>query len=148
MIELIGLLEHLDIKPHKTLANHHSGSIRRHSAGNSEDFLRFKHYANGDSLNRIDWRRYAKDKGILTKVFGDEINFDITIAIDTSASMACFEKRKVRYQQRLAEAIAYNALYHGRQVTLIDMGLENHQTMGGECHQGIAKVSKWLETRD
>ena len=145
MKDLIGLLEQLNIHPHKTLYHNHKGQVAKNTYGSSDDFLNFKVYEPGDSLHRIDWKHYAKNQTLYTKKYGDEQNFRVVIALDNSQSMVCKDYDKKAFQQRLAKAIAYNALYLRHDLTLVDMAKETARIVTGDFSEGLATVELWLE---
>lgn len=147
MQDIMRLVEQLNICPHRPLKGPLSGNISRQGAGQSTDFLRYKNYESGHALNRVDWRRYAKNRQVLTKDFGDVYDYTFVIAIDTSRSMACPDESKIRLQEQLTKAIAYNALYKGHPVILVDMGEDSSIRLNGDGHLGMAMAVEWLAKR-
>jgi hypothetical protein len=142
-----GLLEQLNIHPHKPLKNQHRGSIPKQVVGSSDDFLKHKPYESGDRLNRVDWKHYAKTKTVYTRQFGDEQNFNVVIGIDTSLSMSCHNFNKLSYQEELAQSIAYSSLYRGHPVTLVDMGNETCLNLQRDLHLSMANFKTWMGER-
>lgn len=55
--------------------------------GASIDFLQHRQYFAGDSLRHLDWRVLAKTNRLYIKQYEDITNADITVVLDTSASM-------------------------------------------------------------
>lgn len=148
MNDLIGLLEQLHIHPHRSLNNHYKGPVTRQVKGSSDDFLQLKSYEIGDRLNQVDWKRFVKSKALYTKEFGDEQNFELIIAIDTSRSMHSDTYSKRNYQERLAKSLAYSALYKGHPVTLLDMGSESFLPLPSDSKVAMASSDLWLKNRD
>lgn len=77
--------------------------------GFSAEFLEYRPYFQGESVRRIDWRKFAKSERAVVRLFEDETNLAAHIIVDKSASM-CFKSdaalNKFEYAQTLAAAIA------------------------------------------
>lgn len=141
------LMEQIHIRPSRTLFNPHFGQIAVQRAGTSDDFLQYKTYKAGDSLKHIDWKRFLKEKKLYTKAFGEENDFTIVIAIDTSRSMLTDDKCKIKLQNSLLQAIAYNALYNNHSLVLMDLACDESLQVDPSLTKGILQIEKWLETR-
>lgn len=147
MKSLNGLLEQINIYPHKSLRNNYVGDFSRNAKGHSNDFLKYEKYKIGDNINKIDWKKYCKSRELLSKQFGQENNYKVVIAVDTSISMNFGSPLKSSYQKDLIEAIIYSLLYHNHPVTLFDMSTFDHIEIFQPMGQGLASASKWLEMR-
>lgn len=77
--------------------------------GFSAEFLEYRPYFQGESVRKIDWRKFAKTERAVVRLFEDETNLSAHILVDKSASM-CFKSdaalNKFEYAQTLAAAIA------------------------------------------
>ncbi|HEX2955795.1 MAG TPA: DUF58 domain-containing protein [Chitinispirillaceae bacterium] len=77
--------------------------------GFSAEFLEYRSYFQGESIRKIDWRKFAKSERAVVRLFEDETNLSANILLDKSASM-CFKSdaalNKFEYAQTLAAAIA------------------------------------------
>jgi len=144
MKELLGLLEQLNIRPHRNLQSHIQGPQPKGTPGTSEDFLKFQHYQPGDALNQVDWKKYVKSKALLTKQFGDDQNYTVVLLVDTSRSMTYGNPSKAAYQNRLIEGIAYAVLYRLHPLVLVDMGTEKRALFSQSVNESIPQIKKWL----
>jgi len=144
---LNGLLEQINIYPHRSLRNNHAGDFSRNVKGHSNDFLKYEKYKIGDNINKIDWKKYCKSRELLSRQFGEENNYKVVIAVDTSKSMDFGSPLKSSYQKDLIEAMTYSFLYHHHPVILFDMSTFDYIEIFQPMEQGLAFASKWLEIR-
>ena len=98
----------------------HSGTLRaeRRSrrSGSSLEFADYRNYAPGDDLRRVDWGIYGRIERLMTRVYEEEEDLDVTILLDASASMRWESRRgdtasKWKTAHRLAAALAYLGLH-------------------------------------
>lgn len=77
--------------------------------GMSVDFAEHRAYMAGDDIRRIDWRVYARTDRYYVKQFEADTNTDVTVILDTSASMSFASKgvSKFEYGRMLAACLAY-----------------------------------------
>lgn len=77
--------------------------------GFSAEFLEYRPYFQGESVRKIDWRKFAKSERAVVRLFEDETNLSAHLLVDKSASM-CFKSdaalNKFEYAQTLAASIA------------------------------------------
>lgn len=96
-----------------------SGGLRRsHSFGSSVEFSDFRDYAPGDDLRRLDWNAYARFDRLFLKLFLEEQQSCLRIALDASASMDSGTPDKWRFACRLAAMLAYLSLLRYDRVIL------------------------------
>ena len=91
------------------------GARRSRALGSSAEFSDFREYAPGDDIRRIDWNAYARFDRLFMKLFMEEQESAVTVAVDGSASMG--EKREAAV--KAAEAVSYLALTGGDRLRLI-----------------------------
>lgn len=84
--------------------------------GSSSEFAEHKLYAPGDDLRHLDWKAFARKDRFYVRRYQEEINLDVLIVVDTSASMAYaggargrYGVSKMNYAATLAAAVAYVA---------------------------------------
>lgn len=98
----------------------HSGTLRaeRRSrrSGSSLEFADYRNYAPGDDLRRIDWSIYGRIERLMTRMYEEEEDMDVSILLDSSASMRWKRHRgdnasKWTAAHRLAAALTYLGLH-------------------------------------
>lgn len=93
-----------------------AGGVRRSKAlGSSAEFSDFREYAPGDDIRRVDWNAYARFDRLFLRLFTEEKESLVTVAVDGSASMAAKQENAVR----AAEALAYLALTGGDRLRIL-----------------------------
>lgn len=99
-----------------------SGLHRSVSRGSGGEFVQYRGYVPGDDLKHVDWKLYARQKRVYTKVYQEETNMRCALVLDASASMAYQGTRavcsKFRYGAMLAACIAHLARRQGDQCGL------------------------------
>ena len=78
------------------------GERRSRRRGTSVDFADYRPYSPGDDLRFVDWNIYARLDALFLKLFLEEEDLSLGIAIDTSASMDWGNPNKLTYCRRLA----------------------------------------------
>src|SRR4029453_7708335 len=84
---LMSKLDQGDILSGKILAGKLQGERRSKKRGVSVEFADYRHYVHGDDLRFVDWNIYARLDKLFLKMFIEEEDLSLVIAIDTSASM-------------------------------------------------------------
>lgn len=99
-----------------------SGLHRSVARGYGGEFVQYRGYVPGDDLKYVDWKLYARQRKVYTKVYQEETNMRCALVLDASASMAYQGTRavcsKFRYGAMLAACLAYLARRQGDQVGL------------------------------
>jgi uncharacterized protein (DUF58 family) len=116
--ELMSKLDQLDVMSRKIFAGKLQGERRSKKRGVSVEFADYRHYAHGDDLRFIDWNIYARLDKLFLKMFLEEEDLSLIIAIDASASMQWGNPCKFIFNQRLAMALGYIGLTNHNRVTL------------------------------
>jgi uncharacterized protein (DUF58 family) len=78
--------------------------------GFSAEFLEYRPYLPGESIKRIDWRKYARTDRTVVRLFEDETNLYGRILLDKSASMRFSSNgrmSKLDYGRTLAASLAW-----------------------------------------
>lgn len=96
------------------------GLYRSLARGRGLEFEEVRHYLPGDDFRTIDWRVTARTGHLHTKVFREERERVVLLALDTSASMR-FGTRRVYLWVAAAQALAIIAW----------MAADNHDRVGG-----------------
>jgi uncharacterized protein (DUF58 family) len=116
--ELMAKLDQVDVMSRKIFAGKLQGERRSKKRGVSVEFADYRHYVHGDDLRFIDWNIYARLDKLFLKMFLEEEDLSLLIAIDTSASMHWGNPSKFIFNQRLAMALGYIGLANHNRVTL------------------------------
>ncbi len=82
------------------------------------EFEDYRQYAHGDDLRHVDWNVFARLDRFFIKVFLEEQDLALHIAIDASASMDAGNPNKVIQAQRIAMALGYLGLVNNNRVIL------------------------------
>lgn len=116
--ELMAKLDQVDVMSRKIFAGKLQGERRSKKRGTSVEFADYRHYVHGDDLRFIDWNIYARLDKLFLKMFLEEEDLSLLIAIDVSASMHWGNPSKFIFNQRLAMALGYIGLANHNRVTL------------------------------
>lgn len=107
---LMGLAS-LDLVARTVVDGFIAGLHRSPDFGFSQEFAEYRAYSPGDDLRHIDWNVFARSGRLYLKRFRGETNTQITILLDSSASMgfASGPVSKLDYARFLASSLAYIA---------------------------------------
>lgn len=94
------------------------GDRRSPYRGRGVEFADYRAYAPGDDLRLVDWNVYARLQTVLVRLFHEDRNLSVHIALDASASMAFGHPRKSDHAASLAACVALTALLSQDSVTL------------------------------
>ncbi|GAB4520692.1 MAG: DUF58 domain-containing protein [Phycisphaerales bacterium] len=130
---MMARLERLDLRSRRMFPGKLQGERRSKQRGQSVEFEDFRNYVPGDDLRFIDWNVYARLDRLFIKIFQEEQDMALHLAIDASASMdagdpvpAGTERRgsatKLEHSARLAMALGYLSLAKQNRVTVSVFG--------------------------
>lgn len=111
-------LDRLDVMSRKMLRGRMQGERRSKKRGQSVEFADYRNYVVGDDLRRIDWNLYARLDKLFLRLFLEEEDLSVTLALDTTASMDYGDPRKLMYGKRLCAALGYIGLTHYNRVSM------------------------------
>lgn len=115
--QLMAKLDQVDVMSRKIFAGKLQGERRSKKRGISVEFADYRHYAHGDDLRFVDWNIYARLDKLFLKMFIEEEDLSLLVAIDTSASMDWGNPNKFVFCQKLAMALGYIGLVNHNRVT-------------------------------
>jgi uncharacterized protein (DUF58 family) len=115
---LMSKLDQVDVMSRKIFAGKLQGERRSKKRGVSVEFADYRHYVHGDDLRFVDWNIYARLDKLFLKMFIEEEDLSLILAIDSSASMNWGNPNKFVFCQRLAMALGYIGLANHNRVTL------------------------------
>ncbi len=122
--ELMSKLDQVDVMSRKIFAGKLQGERRSKKRGVSVEFADYRHYVHGDDLRFVDWNIYARLDKLFLKMFLEEEDLSLVLAIDASASMDWGNPGKFMFVQQLAMALGYIGLTNQNRVTLYSFNAE------------------------
>ena len=140
-------LDALDVLSRKVLRGAMQGERRSKKRGQSVEFADYRNYVEGDDLRRIDWNLYARLDKLFLRLFLEEEDLSLSIAIDATASMDYGTPDKLLFAKRLAAALGYIGLSHYNRVNLFTLsghGSESQLT-GLRGRRPIPRMLEYLE---
>lgn len=124
--------------PRELVSGFKSGEHRSPRLGTSTEFAEHREYSPGDDPAHLDWRVFGKMDRYCVKQYVEETNLQVTIVLDTSASMkfqgshASRNQSRFEYSCHVAALLASIFLKQGESVGLVEFG---------------ATVRNWLPAR-
>jgi len=115
---LMARLDQVDVLSRKIFAGKLQGERRSKKRGVSVEFADYRHYSHGDDLRFVDWNIYARLDKLFLKMFLEEEDLSLILAIDASASMNWGNPNKFNFCRRLAMALGYIGLVNHNRVSL------------------------------
>ncbi len=116
--KLMAKLDQVDVMSRKIFSGKLQGERRSKKRGMSVEFADYRHYVHGDDLRFVDWNIYARLDKLFIKMFLEEEDLSLIIALDTSSSMDWGNPNKLVFCQRLAMALGYIGLVNHNRVSL------------------------------
>ena len=145
---LMSRIERLDIMSRKQVLGTVQGERQSRRKGVSIEFADYRHYVPGDDLRFIDWNIFARLDRLFLRLFVEEQDLSLVIAIDTSASMGWGNPGKFDTCRRLAMALSYIGLVNHNRVSLFsfdDRGVQGLESLRGRRRAHDA--GQWLLER-
>jgi len=119
---LLARLERLDLASRKIFAGKLQGERRSKRRGQSVEFDDYRTYTPGDDLRFIDWNVYARFERLFIKLFLEEEDLALHVAVDASASMETGAPNKLLFAAKLAAALGYVGLVRNNRVGMTVFG--------------------------
>jgi uncharacterized protein (DUF58 family) len=136
----------LDLVSRKIFAGKIQGERRSKRRGQSVEFADFRPYVHGDDLRFVDWNIFGRLDRLFLKIFLEEEDLSLMVAVDTSASMDWGDPSKFLYAQRLAMALGYIGLVNHNRVSMAAFGeatgLQRLSNLRGRRRTG--ELGRWL----
>jgi uncharacterized protein (DUF58 family) len=120
--DLMAKRDQVDVMSRKIFQGKLQGERRSKKRGISVEFADYRHYTHGDDLRFVDWNIYARLDKLFLKMFIEEEDLSLILAVDTSASMDWGNPGKFAFMQRLAMALGYIGLVNHNRVSLFAFG--------------------------
>ena len=111
----------IELKTRKTTSNSLTGSYHSIFKGQGVNFEEIRAYIPGDEVRFIDWNSSAKLGQPFVKIFREERELTLLLAIDISGSTACgtTSQSKREFATEIAGILAFSALKNNDKVGLI-----------------------------
>ncbi|MEA2013381.1 MAG: DUF58 domain-containing protein [Verrucomicrobiota bacterium] len=120
--ELLAKIDNLEILARYLVDGFISGKHKSLYHGFGSEFVHYRNYTDGDDINYLDWKAYARLNEYYIKVFREETNMNCYIILDSSASMdykgLSASVSKSKYASIIAASLAYMANKQGDNVGL------------------------------
>ena len=102
-------ISHLDLVAKTVVDGFVAGLHRSPDFGFSQEFAEYRAYSPGDDLRHVDWNVFARTERMYLKRYRGETNSQLTMMLDTSASMSYTSQgvTKLDYAKYLAASLAY-----------------------------------------
>ena len=142
---LMAKLDSVDVVSRKIFSGKMQGERRSKRRGQSVEFADFRPYVHGDDLRFVDWNIFGRLDRLFLKMFLEEEDLSLIIALDTSASMRVGSPDTFDYARRTAMALAYIGLVNQHRVSLVGFAadrLERASNLRGR--RKAAEVAQWL----
>lgn len=119
---LLKRLDRLDVLSRKIFSGKLPGERRSKKRGSGVEFADYRSYVPGDDFRYIDWKILARLDKVFVRMFLEEEDLSVMVAVDCSASMRAGEPEKLIFAQRLALALGYVGLVNNNRVSLVAFG--------------------------
>ena len=108
---LLAEISSLDLVAKTVVDGFVAGLHKSPDFGFSQEFAEYRAYTPGDDLRHVDWNVFARTERAYLKRYRGETNSQLTLMIDTSASMGYSSQgiSKLDYARFLAVSLAYLA---------------------------------------
>lgn len=115
-----------------------AGENKSPFSGFAIEFRQHREYAPGDELKHIDWRLFGRTDRFYIKQYEQETNFDATLLLDASESMAYGEgsRNKMEYGRILAAVFAHLILKDRNRLTLRLFDTESREAQPPSSNPG------------
>lgn len=106
-----------------------AGSVKSHFRGRGLDFEEVRHYQAGDDTRTIDWRVTARTGNAHTKLFREERERPVFVAVDQRRSMAFGSQRCFKSVQaaEIASLLSWAALKRSDRIGGLVFNDESHE---------------------
>ena len=146
---LVAALDRLDVSSRRPLQGTRQGERRSRRRGQGMEFADFRPYAAGDDLRFVDWNIYGRIERLFLRIFLEEEDLSLLVAVDESASMGFGTPTKFDVARRVAMAMAYVGLVNQHRVTLACLRGEHAERLPGlRGRRKASEAANWLLGRE
>jgi uncharacterized protein (DUF58 family) len=112
-------LEYLALVSRRVFAGRLRAERRTKKSGSGVEFADHRDYQPGDDFRTLDWNVYQRFEKLLVRLYEEEEDLAIYFILDTSASMAFGDAKKLRYAKKVCAALAYVGLANLDRVSIV-----------------------------
>jgi uncharacterized protein (DUF58 family) len=142
---LMAKLDAVDVVSRKIFSGKMQGERRSKRRGQSVEFADFRPYVHGDDLRFVDWNIFGRLDRLFLKMFLEEEDLSLIIAVDTSASMRAGNPDAFDYARRVAMALAYIGLVNQHRVSLVGFAADKVERASNlRGRRKAAEIAQWL----
>jgi uncharacterized protein (DUF58 family) len=142
---LVAALDRLDITSRRPLQGTRQGERRSRRRGQGMEFADFRPYAPGDDLRFVDWNIYGRIERLFLRIFLEEEDLSLVVAVDESASMGFGTPSKFDVARRIAMALGYVGLVNQHRVTLAGLRGDRAERLEGlRGRRKASEAASWL----
>jgi hypothetical protein len=139
--QLCAALDRLDLRSAKLFSGKLQGERRSKARGRSVEFEDYRQYVAGDDLRHVDWNVLARLDKFFIKIFQEEQDLALHVAIDASPSMDAGTPNKLVFAQKMAMALGYLGLVNNNRVMVTIFGT-------GSGRQGVRRLEAVRSSRN
>lgn len=122
------------------------GNRRSPNLGRGVEFADYRPYSPGDDLRLVDWNVYARLEVVLVRLFHEDLNMAVHVAVDCSGSMDFGQVCKADHAAQLGAALALVAMFNQDTVSLGCVGGQGPKAVvRGQNENGFPALLKLLE---
>lgn len=138
-------LELLQVIARRLFRGRQRAERKTRKVGSGLEFADHREYSPGDDIRNLDWNVLMRLGQSLIRLYEEDEDLPIRVAIDVSASMQTSGGGKLRYAQQIAAALAYVGLANLDRVGLTCMSRKVHTSLPAVRGKGrIFRVFEFL----
>src|SRR5438034_11735446 len=107
--ELLCRLEQFQLLAQRRAKSSLKGERRSKARGQSVEFAEYRNYVAGDDFRYLDWNLYGRLDRLFLKLYEEERELPVRVALDAGESTTFREPRKVDFARPVAAAEGYVA---------------------------------------
>ena len=112
-------LDYLALVSRRVFSGRMRAERRTKKSGSGVEFADHREYQPGDDFRYLDWNVYRRFGRLLVRLYEEEEDLAIYFVLDTSASMAFGDGKKLRYAKRVVAALSYVGLANLDRVSIV-----------------------------
>ena len=120
---LLKRLDRLDVLSRKIFSGKLPGERRSKKRGTGVEFADYRSYVPGDDFRHIDWKLLARLDKVFVRMFLEEEDLSVLVAVDCSASMRAGDPEKLLFAQ------GYVGLVNNNRVSVVAFGPRTFRKM-------------------
>jgi len=142
---LLKRLDRLDVMSRKIFSGKLPGERRSKKRGTGVEFADYRSYVPGDDFRHIDWKLLARLDKLFIRMFLEEEDLSVLVAVDCSASMRAGDPEKLLFAQRIALALGYVGLVNNNRVSIAAFGPRTFRKMNDvRGRRNVQRVAQFV----